>query len=562
MRILILGGYGTFGGRLAFLLADEPALTLLIAGRSLIKAEAFCNTLSGASLKQAVRFDRDADVEAQLRVITPDVVVDASGPFQMYGDDPYLVIKACIALGLHYLDLADGSEFVAGVAQFDAAAKARDVFVLSGVSSFPVLTAAVVRALSADMTEVTRITGGIAPSPYAGVGLNVIRAIASYAGQPVTLIRHGRHAVAYALTETMRYTIAPPGRLPLRPVRFSLVDVPDLRVIPQLWPRLDAVWMGAGPVPEILHRALNGLAWLVRLRLLPSLSALSRLFYRAINVLVWGEHRGGMFVAVDGVDVAGQQLTRSWHLLAEGDDGPLIPSMAIEAIVRHLLAGRSPAAGARSAVRELELSDYQQLFARRCLYTGFRSDAPLTPRASLYERLLGDAWQSLPAPIREMHNLHATKTVVGKADVERGQGLVAGLVARLFGFPAAGKGVPIAVTYTVVDGKEHWQRNFNGKQFSSVQSEGRGESQWLLVERFGVFTFGLALVVENSRLQLVVRRWSLLGLRLPLSWAPRGEAYESAQGNRFNFHVEIAHPLLGLLVRYQGVLSAQHHDQL
>ena len=41
-RLLILGGYGTFGGRLAQLLAGEPRLTLLIAGCSRHKAEAFC----------------------------------------------------------------------------------------------------------------------------------------------------------------------------------------------------------------------------------------------------------------------------------------------------------------------------------------------------------------------------------------------------------------------------------------------------------------------------------------------------------------------------------------
>jgi hypothetical protein len=35
MRMLILGGYGIFGGRLAHLLQDEPQLTLLIAGRQL-----------------------------------------------------------------------------------------------------------------------------------------------------------------------------------------------------------------------------------------------------------------------------------------------------------------------------------------------------------------------------------------------------------------------------------------------------------------------------------------------------------------------------------------------
>jgi len=47
--------------------------------------------------------------------------------------------------------------------------------------------------------------------------------------------------------------------------------------------------------------------------------------------------------------------------------------------------------------------------------------------------------------------------------------------------------------------------------------------------------FGLALVVEGARLWLVVRRWSFAGLPLPAAWAPRGKAYESAEGGRFNF---------------------------
>jgi len=54
-----------------------------------------------------------------------------------------------------------------------------------------VLTAAVVRALSAGLTRIDALTGGIAPSPYAGVGLNVIRAIASYAGQPIKFMTGG-----------------------------------------------------------------------------------------------------------------------------------------------------------------------------------------------------------------------------------------------------------------------------------------------------------------------------------------------------------------------------------
>jgi N-acetyl-gamma-glutamylphosphate reductase len=41
MKVLILGGYGTFGGRLARLLADEERITLIVAGRSMARAEAF-----------------------------------------------------------------------------------------------------------------------------------------------------------------------------------------------------------------------------------------------------------------------------------------------------------------------------------------------------------------------------------------------------------------------------------------------------------------------------------------------------------------------------------------
>jgi len=195
LRVLILGGYGTFGGRLARLLADEARLTLVIAGRSPSQAEAFCAAVPTQADMVPAMFDRDGDADAQLAALAPDVVVDASGPFQTYGD-PYRLVRAAIARGICYLDLADGSDFVSGIAQFDAKAKARGVFVISGVSSFPVLTAAVVRRLARGMTRVGSISGGIAPSPYAGVGLNVIRAIAGYSGKPVTLVRDGRKTVA------------------------------------------------------------------------------------------------------------------------------------------------------------------------------------------------------------------------------------------------------------------------------------------------------------------------------------------------------------------------------
>jgi hypothetical protein len=553
-KVLILGGYGTFGGRLAQLLGATQGVQLIIAGRSMEKAAAFCASLPAGFGHSAARIDRDADLKAQIAAPAPDVLVDASGPFQAYGKGPYRVVQAALDLGIHYLDLADGSDFVTGIRQFDAPARKRGIFVLSGVSSFPVLTLAVLRHLMQGVAQLETVHGGIAPSPYAGVGLNVIHAIASYAGQPVRLTRNGRDARGYALTETVRYTIAPPGRLPLKPVLFSLVDVPDLRAIPEEWPHVKEAWIGAGPVPEVLHRGLNGFSWLVRLGLVRSLAPFAKLFYFAINHLRWGDHRGGVFVAITGRMQNGSPVARSWHMVAEADDGPLIPSMAAEALIRRCADGRQPAPGARAATAELELSDYRQLFASRAIYEGTRDDLAGRDDRPLYLRILGEAWSQLPPAVRAMHDFAWCSKAEGRAKVERGTGLLSRVVGAVFRFPIPGDDVPVSVTFTSDGKREIWRRDFAGREFTSVQREGEAEFQHLVVERFGPFEFAMALVIEDDRLNLVLRGWKFLGLRLPLRWAPSGKAYETVEEERFRFFVEIAHPLCGLIVRYQGYL--------
>src|SRR5262249_21784773 len=214
--------------------------------------------------------------------------------------------------------------------------------------------------------------GGIAPSPYASVGRNVIRAIASYAGQEVAIRRDGHEVRAPALLDSHYRVIAVPGRLPLGRRRFSLVDVPDLTALPRQWPQAD-VWMGAAPVPALLHGLLSAFAWLVRAGVLRSLSGLSGSMYFVTSHVRWGEDRGGMFVALVGETREGRLLRREWHLLAEGDDGPLIPSMAVAAVIRKMLAGQRPSPGARTALADVVLEDYEELFARRRIVTGVRT---------------------------------------------------------------------------------------------------------------------------------------------------------------------------------------------
>jgi hypothetical protein len=114
--------------------------------------------------------------------------------------------------------------------------------------------------------------------------------------------------------------------------------------------------------------------------------------------------------------------------------------------------------------------------------------------------------------------------------------------------------VEVEVAFEARAGAEIWRRTSTAGPMVSVQEAGRGRSERLLVERFGPFAFAMAVVAEDGRLGLVVRRWSVFGVPLPRSLAPGGEAYEFVEAGRFAFHVEITHPLTGLIVRYRGWL--------
>ena len=51
-----------------------------------------------------------------------------------------------------------------------------------------------------------------------------------------------------------------------------------------------------------------------------------------------------------------------------------------------------------------------------------------------------------------------------------------------------------------------------------------------------------------------MRRWTCLGVPLPMALAPRSRAREWQEGDRFRFDVPIALPFIGLVVHYRGWL--------
>jgi hypothetical protein len=79
-------------------------------------------------------------------------------------------------------------------------------------------------------------------------------------------------------------------------------------------------------------------------------------------------------------------------------------------------------------------------------------------------------------------------------------------VAAAFRFPESGESVPVRVASRSATDARSGGAVLPAAASASTQEEGRGRFERLLCERFGRFAFGLAQVLEDNRLRLVVRR--------------------------------------------------------
>ncbi len=536
-RILVLGGYGGFGARVSAALAREDH-HVVVAGRSLDKACSFCADKPG--LFPAV-VDRDA-VAAALALHRPDLLVDATGPFQSM---TYDVPAACIAARVHYLDIADARAFVCGIGALDAQAKAAGIVVLSGGSSVPALSGAAVRALAVGMECIATVDLAISASNRAAAGPAVTAAILTQVGQPMRLWHGGRWKTVYGWQDarTIRFDVA--GVPPIESRRVALVDVPDCALLPE---RLGgaAVTFRAGTESRLQNSVLALASWIVRWRWLRSLEPFAGTLTRMQRLLRrLGGDTSAMSVVVRGL-AAGARVERRWTLIARAGDGPEIPAMAVAPLVRRVLRG-AEAPGARDAGESLTLADYEPGFARLAIDHEIRM-RPLGP--PLYARVMGERFAVLPSTVRAMHGTLGDGAATGRATVTGAANPLGRLIARVVGFPPAGEHA-LRVVFEENENEEAWTRHFGSTRLRS-RMRARGSR---LVERFGPLHFTFDLASEANGLRMDMTGWSLGPLSLPLILAPRTRAREWEENGRFRFDVAIALPIVGCIVRYRGWLE-------
>lgn len=533
-RILVIGGYGGFGARLSRRLAGAGQL-VLVAGRSADKAASFAATLSGA---EPVVADRDGELAPVFAVCRPDLVIDAAGPFQ--GSD-FRVPRACIAARIPYLDLADARDFVTGIGALDGAAKAAGVAVVSGASSAPALTGAVVRRLGEGLDRVDRVEIALSAANRATAGASVARAILSYIGRPVRVWRGRRWSHGHGWQELRREDMRV-GTVRLGRRLVGLIDVPDLALLPELLPGRPTVVFRAGNDLAFQMLFLWLASWPVRWGWLRSLSGGAPLLLALQRLTLWmGGDRSGMRIILTGRR-GDEALERQWTVIAEQDEGAEIPTLAAA-----LLAERVLLPGACDASRLLTLADYEQAFDGLALSHEI-VERTLPP--PLYARIMGAHFDRLPPSVRAVHDIQGDAGAAGEGTVRRGRNPLARLLGAIMRFPPAGPH-PLHVAFAERGGRERWARDFGGHFFASTLSERKG----LAVERFGPVRFGFALEPATDGLNMALKRWSVFGLPLPRFLAPRIAAREWEADGRFHFDVAVAMPIVGDVVHYSGWLK-------
>ncbi len=194
MRVVVIGGLGNFGARICHRLAQEPGIEVIATSRRPTCQGGFVNT--AALDTSAPSFGKD------LKALGPDLVIHCAGPFQ--GQD-YRVALASMGCHAHYIDIADGREFVTGfVGAVGSAAEAAGRFAITGASTLPARSSAVVDDLKQSLAQLSAIDIVIAPGQHAPRGAATVAGVLGYAGQPFLWWREGKWRNAYGWQEPQR----------------------------------------------------------------------------------------------------------------------------------------------------------------------------------------------------------------------------------------------------------------------------------------------------------------------------------------------------------------------
>ncbi len=352
---MILGGYGTFGSRIAKQLAQYDC-TLIIVGRSLSKAQKLQieikNSQPQCEIEIAV-FDVQSQLEEHLKQFKPTILIHTCGPFQ---GQQTTVAQTCISHRVHYIDLADGRDFVKSILQLDNSAKQNNVIAITAASTVPTLSSAVIQHYmeSENFVKFTAINYGVTPGQKTDRGLATTQAVLSYLGKPIRPWQQEKKA-RFGWQDIYKQNYPELGnRL------MGNCEVPDLDLLAQYFP-INNIHFAAGMESKALHLCLWALSGLVRIKLPLNLKKHAKILMKLGRLFdVFGTHDGGMHMHFQGYDKNHKVLKKSWFIIAKNAHGPMIPAIPAVIMALKILNKDYVQTGVNPCIGIISLEEYMQ----------------------------------------------------------------------------------------------------------------------------------------------------------------------------------------------------------
>ncbi len=169
---------------------------------------------------------------------------------------------------------------------------------------------------------------------------------------------------------------------------------------------------------------------------------------------------------------------------------------------------------------------------------------------TLYEQVMGPAFDQLPSAVRRFHRLSGQHELHGWVETDAPASLPARALAVCLGTPLKAASGPIRFQLDASSDRETWSRHFPSKSMNSTLSV----SGLFLIESLGVTRLSFALAQVAGGLEMQLRSLRFLGVPCPSWLLPRVVAREHGDADRLEFRVQAVLPLIGVVAAYRGHL--------
>ncbi len=357
-RILVLGASGQFGRRLCRRLIHLDGLHLLLGGRDEQRLKVTRCQLHAVKPDAPIdTFTWDIAVPGLadlLRAHKINLVIHLAGPFQ--GQD-YTVAEACLEAEAAYIDMADGRDFVAKFSKLDAAAREKGIPLVTGASTLPAFSTAIVDGMVENFSQLCGVDYGICAGVKSGLGLATLKAVLSYCGKPYPVLNDGKRVTIFGLGRPRHHDFpSPVGR------RYVVdCDIPDHDLFPARYATLRQMDFGSCIDVPGLARMLSLMSGCARKGLIKDWNGLSILIAPAVDAMkLLGSPHSGFFMCLEGKGPQGNPKKMQLEVLARDGSGLEIPVTPVILLVKKMLRGDLLPSGAYPCMGLFSLAALKQ----------------------------------------------------------------------------------------------------------------------------------------------------------------------------------------------------------